>query len=571
MINKTNLGYLVGAATLVASCSPYPLKKVIDAHHAQLTEETAKDAASVGTLGSGHDPVLEVNKGVWLGGKSVPLSSDAQLAPVFNDVTLRFPGRMSISTLAERLTKVTGLAVNVSPDVFLPASQLIPGGQNLTQQPGQQGGAPRVATPALTQPQLSQSASSVVTSNYSSDVEMNYSGSLSGALDLASGRLGISWEYRDGTIHLFRLVTRSFFVKANPGSSNFDAQIGKTGTQQAGSQGGTQSSQTGTFNSTANIQLQSHFSVWEGIDAAMKAMLSPIGKYAVSQATGTVTVTDTKEVVERVAQYIENENRILSRQVAIRVEVLDVTTTDANDFGIDMNLVFSKLSNLVPAYKLAFATPASLVATAAGNLGIQIVEPVTSDIGITTQLSGSQAFFRALSTVAKTSVVTRASALTMNRQPVPVAITSQVGYLAQTTPAIATTGGTGGVPGLTPGTVTTGFIMNFLPTITDSNSVILQFSIDSSTLVKLDTISSGIGASLQSIQTPNINGMEFLQRLALKPGSTLVLTGFERHAGQYDQRTAAPNLEPGLAGSISATKTMQTTVILVTPVIAEGV
>jgi type IVB pilus formation R64 PilN family outer membrane protein len=179
--------------------------------------------------------------------------------------------------------------------------------------------------------------------------------------------------------------------------------------------------------------------------------------------------------------------------------------------------------------------------------------------------------FNALQEYGRVDVLTTANAMTVNRQPVPVAITQQTGYLAEITPAPAgASGSVGGTPGLTPGTVTTGFILNLLPTILDSNSILLQFAMGISSLDALTTQSSGSGANLESIQTPTISSTDFLQKVALRPGETLILSGYERRAGQYDKRTLTDKAPVGLGGSFNGNTDREAVVILVTPVVSEG-
>src|SRR5690606_4338101 len=102
-------------------------------------------------------------------------------------------------------------------------------------------------------------------------------------------------------------------------------------------------------------------------------------------------------------------------------------------------------------------------------------------------------------------------AMTTNRQPVPVTLTDQIGYLASTTPAAAVAGGTGGLPGLSPGTVTTGYILNLLPTILDNGNVLMHIAMDMSQLRALETVTSGSGDNQQSLQTPNVSAIQFAQ------------------------------------------------------------
>ncbi|MGN5477578.1 secretin N-terminal domain-containing protein [Cupriavidus basilensis] len=289
-------------------------------------------------------------------------------------------------------------------------------------------------------------------------------------------------------------MTKIFTLKAIPGDSTFKSSIGKQGQTQTGAVGSSNGSTVEAQVTTrkTNIEMNSKFSLWDSVEDAIKSVISPAGKYAISQASGTITVTDTRDVVEQVAKIVDHENAANTRQIAMRVEVLSVKLNNGQEFGVDWDLVFNQVSNMVP-WALRFSSPASLVSNNAANLGVSILAPTNGAMSASqARWGGSKAFFKALSSFGRVSVVTTANAMTLNRQPVPVAITNQTTYLAKVTPAPAgASGSAGGTPGLEPGTVTTGFLLNLLPTVLDSNSILLQFGLGISDLTALVDVPSG--------------------------------------------------------------------------------
>lgn len=530
--------------------------------------------------------VVQRVTGAWLGGRAVPMTSDATLPEIFkrNDFQFQFKdGPGDLMLLAERLTKLTGIPVRVQPDALMPLSAFMAdkGGSSATASPataaGSPAGTPGVALPPLPSPAaggaLAAGLSATTSGGRLDDAKysMNYVGTLQGFLELTCAHGGLSWDYHDGVITIRRFVTKVLSLKALPGSSGFDASLGRDGQTQTGTQssGGAQTAQnTGGYSSNTKIKMDSTYSVWTSLEGQIKAVKTPPGRYWISEATGTITVTDTKAAVDEMSRLVDHENALLTRQIAMRVEVLSVKLTGGQQYGIDWSVVFNKVTNMVP-WALTFSSPQSLVASSAGSLGVSVLAPTNG--GSSSTWSGSQAMFNALQEYGRVKVVTTANAMTVNRQPVPVAITQQTGYLAQITPAPAgSSGNTGGTPGLMPGTVTTGFMLNLLPTILDSNSILLQFSMGISTLDRLDKQSSGSGNNIQSIQTPTISSTDFLQKVALRPGDTLVLSGYEREQGQYDKRTLSDGAPVGLGGSFNGSTAREAVVILVTPVVTEG-
>nr|WP_280971255.1 PilN family type IVB pilus formation outer membrane protein [Cupriavidus gilardii]WDE72515.1 hypothetical protein [Cupriavidus gilardii] len=579
-LNPTSRGAIAASTLLLASCGT--VQQTVDSQY--LANRDAVTAYSNKVLtqnATSNVPLVQKSSGAWLGGKALPLQADLTLPEVFRKrYAFKFPGKVGIETVAQRITQVTGIPVRVKPDVMLPATAFVTGG-NLAQVARQPAQTTTVGNgsmlPPLPAPQTVGTQSSLLATGLSAsgafnpglaEYEMNYEGAVSGFLDLLSARAGISWEYREGVISLHRLVTKIFTLKAIPGDSTFKSSIGKQGQTQAGAVGSTNATQSSAgYNSQTNIEMNSKFSLWESVEDAIKSVISPAGKYAISQASGTITVTDTRDVVDQVAKIVEHENAANTRQIAMRVEVLSVKLNNGQEFGVDWDLVFNQVSNLVP-WTLRFSSPASLVSNNASNLGVSILAPTNGAMSASqARWGGSKAFFKALSSFGRVSVVTTANAMTLNRQPVPVAITNQTTYLAKVTPAPAgASGSAGGTPGLEPGTVTTGFLLNLLPTVLDSNSILLQFGLGISDLTGLVDVPSGD----QKIQAPEISSTDFLQKVAIRPGETLVLSGYERSTGQYDKRTLTSGAPIGLGGSLNGASNREAVVILVTPVLSEG-
>jgi Flp pilus assembly secretin CpaC len=155
--------------------------------------------------------------------------------------------------------------------------------------------------------------------------------------------------------------------------------------------------------------------------------------------------------------------------------------------------------------------------------------------------------------------------LTTNRVPVMTGDFATRGFLASTTPAAggATAGGAG-VPGLTPGSVTTGSFMRVLPTIKENNTVLLNLSVDVSDLLGFGSATTGSGSTLQQIQWANTSGTKTLSNLQLNQGESMVLAGIGTDA-------VNANRNAGVAGASStATKNKTMFLVIVTPRILKG-
>lgn len=561
---KKYLSFLmVVVAMTLSGCSSTELMRKVD----RQADDNAARIDTVSKRASTEVPQSKTMKGAWLGSKPVPTKMESKLPPVFSEtVTLMFPDRVSLSTVAERITKVSGVRIRVNPDVFIPASAFTPSAAS-TASAAAGGGI--VSAPVAMQ---NQPAGGVVGSTMARDFDLNmtlnYVGPLSGLLDSVAARAGISWDYADGEISLYRFQTRMFTLKALPGVNSVKASVGKDGGGSSapttgGATGGQSTGITGFSSASESKAEVANLSVWEGLEKSIKAIMSPLGKVNVSQSTGTIIITDTKDTVNQVAKLIENENRMATRQVNVKLEVLSVITEDNENFGIDWNVVYKRIDALSDnRWSLSLASPVTAISENVAKVGLSVL---AADAANPKAFDGSSVFFQAISEQGRVSRVTSSSITTSNNQPAPFALTDQTGYLASTTPAASTDGITA-TPGLTPGIVTTGFVMSMLPTILDNSRVLLQLSLDISELKKLNSVTSGA----QTIQTPEISSQQVLQRVVLKAGEMLVLTAFERVWGQYDRRGVSEGSGVGLGGSIKGNNKRETIVVLLTPTLLEG-
>jgi hypothetical protein len=205
---------LTAMSVALSGCSDMiSVKRDVDKDISETTAKYEKSIASMAPNQSADSRLLytTVTPGSWIGVKKVQPKFDAHLPEVFNkDVTLVFPDRANISTVAERIAKVTGLPVKLRPDVFMKASALVPQSAS--------GGAEKQTTP-LTPSSPSGIVAATTTQDYRLDMTLNYTGPLSGLLDSMVAKAGLNWEYKDGSIVIYRLVTKTFVIKSTPGSS----------------------------------------------------------------------------------------------------------------------------------------------------------------------------------------------------------------------------------------------------------------------------------------------------------------------------------------------------------------
>jgi len=514
-----------------------------------VAQSAARDGREAGAYleqirsGDGKVATVKFNEGAWLGAKPIELAQQNALPALFQQEIAITRSVASLGEIAERITQNSGVPVKISRDALVMAALTQSRSGMATNAPGAPPPPPAIGAPGA------QNA-----------FRINYSGPLSGFLDLITARYGVSWRYRDGAIEVFHLDTRTFVIHAIPGDSSVSANVGSS--SQTGSAGGPTSGPAGASTATSapsngqTTSVSSSLSVWTGLQNSIKGMLSAAGSAIASPSTGSITVTDTPEVLARVESFIRKENDALARQVMITVKVLAVSTVDSDQFGINWDAVYTSLSK-----KYGISLSNSFNASPdASQLKVSVLNTAT---GGASQWAGSDAVISALQSVSKVSLMTSASVYTLNNQPVPVQVAKQTSYLASILSTL--TPNVGSTTALTPGVVTSGFNMNLLPHILEDNTVLLQYAVDISSLLALRAATS----NGSTIQVPEIETRNFLQRVSLRSGETVVLSGFEQTSDAFDRHGALSDDNPLLGGGRNASRGRDQIVVLITPVLTE--
>lgn len=481
-------------------------------------------------------PLVTTKNEIFVASKSATSKGDSNLPAIFDSVVLRFPGRFTLAALAERITKETRIPVTIDADVARASEGAQPvniavkkDARSLAEQ--------EMINPFVTTDDAVDVYRNTPNNVYSEEFDLDYTGPLAELLDLVAAKGRISWEYKKGVITFSKTTTKTFFLNVLPGNINTTRSI-------RASVGGGEQAPAGS----GSITSRSEFSPLDNVSESIKAILSPLGKMTSNPASGTITVTDIKGVIDRVDKLVRLENELLNRQVRIRVDFLSVRYDGTAQAGVDLNLAIANVTNRGDIEAVDITPGGSLVSGDAGNLSYRI-----SGVDFNASL-----LLQALSTVGETTVLSRKALTTLNRQSAPIVVSNQTTYLAETTPPVGGLGG-GGAPGLVPGTVNTGLSLDVLPIITPDNNLIIQMALDISELVSLGTVSSGSGASLQQIQTPEVNAMSFLERVTMKNGETLVMVGYERDLSRSQGRDALTGI------SSSGSQTREAFLIALTP------
>ncbi|EKS1073432.1 PilN family type IVB pilus formation outer membrane protein [Cronobacter sakazakii] len=570
MFKKTTLGVLV-CSTLLQGCA---LERINDVN--RKARDTADEASSLIRQAADNRPVVQFQDSQFVSTVPLPVAKyDAPREVVNCNMPYRAKTPQDIWQFSQDIATVCHIRTRVTPD----AAAMLGGGR------GGQSGSPTQQLTSVPSPALSASgemrpldsfgtgATAAVTAPASgisrtfSDV--TYSGNLGGLLDIVTARLGISWKYEDGMVTFFYLQTARFDIEPSDAKYALTGSVVSGVSNSSSSDGGGGSGSSGSSGSSGGVSGESGTSLksdvsmgnnlYDDLKSTAESMLTPgVGRLDMNKTTGTVVITDVPEVVRRIGEYLTSENKALSRQVNLKVVIYTVNTNTSDAVGIDWNVVYKTLAG---KYGINLAGPAGTVADA-GSLSFSVLDTAT---GSAKQFAGSSFLFDALSKQANVSDVRTIPLMTTNMASASVVVGRQISYLKSVSTTVYSTGNSA-LPSqtLTPGSVTTGTNITIFPKILDGGDrMMLNMFLNISSLIRLREISS----DTEKLEAPEVDSRSVPQRVWLKPGQTVVISGLEQNvsSGSKQGMFSPDNLVTG--GQRSGDKTRQSFVITVTPYI----
>lgn len=390
-------------------------------------------------------------------------------------------------------------------------------------------------------------------------------GNLVDLLNMITRKSDTSWTYQDHKLIISDFQTKRWHIDALPGEVQMQDQIyTNSGIQgQSGGSGLTAQSQS---NQNANVVQNVAFSIqnnlWNSLKESIKSMLSKHGSMNIDPSTSSLVVTDKPSVIQLVDNYIKKENADINKQVMIDVQVLQVGTNKNDNYGINWNIALSNLNTDFSVNGQAVTGGSGDKAIGIKNVPVFVPNNTTQAFTIRS-LNGdkqpiAQLVINALSAIAKTSLITNSSHATMSYQPSPFQFVNQIGYLAsvQTTQAQ-----TSSQTSLLPGQITVGYSLNILPVVKNNSQILMQVSINLSSLNGIKNFSS----NGSEIQLPDIQLGNTMQKITIRTGETFVISGFDSNTNQLLNQGVGGASNWLLGGGVTATNSRSRLVILITP------
>lgn len=489
--------------------------------------------------------------------RGLPFSLDRNIA-------YRPAGSVSITDVAQLITKETGLQVIVAPDALNPgilsskpagtaargAAQAVPDADSLAglMPTGIAGAMPGSANSF----DFGFSAGGQISG-------LNYNGNVSGLLNQATSRLGLSWHF-DPELQGVRITyfdTRTFDVWTFGDELEIESTV-KSGllTSSGSGDSGSSASSGATGESGSNQSTKSTYktSLMSDIESNVKAMLStqPSGRLYLSRSTGTLTVSDRPEVLNRISAYLRETNRSITRQVLFNVKVYEVNFSESDQTAVNWSAVYKSISG---KWGFGLSNTVAGISTDAISASGSILDTSSSP------WAGSKAVVQALSEQGRVSEVRSPSITTLNLQPAPIQIGNVQSYVASS--STTTTASVGSSTALTPATITSGFNMMLLPKLLDKENMLLMITLS----ISSKPIFKDFESNDSKVQTTDYDTKNVAPKVRLRSGETLILTGFDENGDDARKSGVGSPSFFGLGGGRTRSTSHSALVVLVTPIV----
>jgi len=375
---------------------------------------------------------------------------------------------------------------------------------------------------------------------------LDYSGTLKSMLDYLSSKANVFWRWKDNHILIFRQQTKTFILDSVPSKSTFSASISSTFAPESGKGANSAASQSTTLSYGPE-------SIWKTVSSEIAAIMSADGKMGISEEAGTITVTDTPRALDMVEEYLDQINNILGKKISVKAQIYEVFSDVNGNFNLDWNIIFSG-SNTAG---LNFSSLVNETAEKGlNNISLGIIDSKSP-------LRGSNLVVNSLNKFNNISLKTSSVVHTTNGQPVPIQVLDEITYLAEISQESSGSSSTNSISdvSLTPGVVTQGLSMNIMPRVMSDGDVMLQVAADMSVVNDI----AEYGTESIKIQMPNRSTKNFLQRVSIKPGQTLLISGFERTINEADTQSVATKEAWFLGGSKEGKNRKVMSLVLLTP------
>ena len=269
---------------------------------------------------------------------------------------------------------------------------------------------------------------------------------------------GYYWVQDHELIHVRRLETRVFnidYIRLVRGGAGINKAQLASGT---GNSSGTGSQDGGEV--TVNQEVQIKF--WEELEEQIKSLMSKEGSMVVNHLSGTIQITDRRQRMKEIANFLAKVRRSLYRQVEIQVRIYEVNLSDDYSLGIDWSKINFDGSSGNIAFSNIITAPFGGFAAKAATAAISFNDGSFDGV------------LAALREQGELKVISQPRVMTLNNQPALIKVATDQSFFTQTVAQGAA--GTGNIITEQVRSVTIGLVLSVTPQVSEDGWIMLDVS-----------------------------------------------------------------------------------------------
>ncbi len=342
------------------------------------------------------------------------------------------------------------------------------------------------------------------------------------ALNRVCASVDYFYTIKDNMLFIRATITKNYEIGLPSVVQSYHTDLGgdMLGSAIAGTSGG--SSIKGNISQKSDTD-KTAYNLWDVIEKSLEKIIGTAAgtasgarqTFVVNRLTGTITVTATKNNLEKIENYLNAVKRVINRQVLVEAKIIEVTLSDGLQFGINWNYVL----NTREGQNATFAT---------GQFA-EVVSIANPNFSITTVASDFTSMLRAIQTQGETRILSNPRVSVMNGQTSILSVGQNTAFISN----IQTTTTTSNPP-VTTFTVNTssllsGIMIGIIPFISDNGEISLCITPITSDLVRLDSQKLGTPDNSGNfpflIQLPTINLRQFSTTVKVRNGQMVIIGG----------------------------------------------
>lgn len=379
---------------------------------------------------------------------------------------------------------------------------------------------------------------------------IEHNGTLSELLDNLTGRVGLYWKWQDNEIIVFRTENKNITVDIDAIAQSFESIIKTDSTfvsssADGGGGSGTQRGTSASFSQTGSDPYQ------RLKELIQNTILSEQGSVEIFEDFSIVSIKDIPPNIKRAQTFLEDINDIATRQIAVKVDVITVTSRNDASAGFDWDAMYNGISGVSAGFT-------GNIFEGNGNLQIGIIDTESA-------FNGTSGFIRALDQYADVSSHYSGFAQTTNGKMVPITDNIKEDYLRKISIEKGEDGA-GDTVTTEIGEAKTGIDMMVIPQITSKDEISLNIKYDLNELISMKT--NSVSGNTVSLPTSSVKGSYI--KAIIRSGKTYMVSGTSNKKTKVDSSSIAGD-DSSFAwifgGKKEAVRQEEYSVLLITPYI----